>query len=162
MKNNKGYLLIETIVAVGISIIVIGCGMLFLFISIKSCCESETKMELNYNCKETANKIASEIRDSYGVEIIDSNNGWVKVYKSEDKTQFISFRIKKNKLFVGYGNTLNSNSEFSNYLKTFKVTYLPNGVDNPEQARGVNIFMEFEKNKDTIKVSTSAAFRCKY
>lgn len=158
--NNKGFILLESLAAISISIIIISCGLLILYICLKDWYIAENKMELNYNCCDSINKLVEEIRDSYGVEILDEQNGWIKIYNNSDRTQFTSYRIKNKKLFVGYSNVLNSNSEFANYLKEFKVKYIPQGVEDFSQAKGVNIFMKFEKNNFNFDISTSAAFRC--
>lgn len=159
--RNNGFMLIELVVAITISVIIIGTGFLILNLCLKNWSYAQSSMELNYNSREVTDKLVDEIRESYGVEILDNNQGWIKIYKSMDKTKFITYKVKNNKLFVGYNNTLNSNSEFANYIKSLKLTYLPDGEKNVDAAKGVNIYLEFGDNNKNSNINTSVAFRCR-
>lgn len=160
--NIKGFLLIEYIIAVSLSVIIITAASYLMADSFKNWAKGESHFESGYNCKETINKLSNEIRDSYGVEIIDnSDKAWIKIYKSSDKKQFITFRLKNDKLFIGLNNTENPNSEFSNYIKIFRVKYLPNNANTFEESKGVNIYLLFEYNKNQFDIDTSIAYRTK-
>lgn len=159
--NNKGYLLLEAILAVGLTVVIMGSGLYLWIQSIKDWYQGESYFEIRQNSREAISKLTDEIRESHGVEIVDSASGWIKVYKTYDKSQFTSFKIKKNKLFIGYNNILNPNSELANYINVLKVEYLPEGVTEADDAKGVKIYMQFAHNKKTYEVNTSIAFRCK-
>lgn len=160
--NNKGYLLIEIMAAVCIGMLALGTASTILFNVLKDWSEGESKLEITYNLREAMNYIADEIRGSSGVEILDSSdNGWIKVYKNSDKLSFTTFRLKNGKLFIGFGNMLNPNSEISNFVKAFKVTYIPKGVTEPEKAAGVNVLLKFERSNQKLNMTTGFAFRCK-
>lgn len=160
--NNKGYLLIEIILAVSISMLILGTALMILFDVLKNWSVGESKLEITYNLREAMNYIGDEVRGGSSVEILDSSDsGWIKVYKNSDKSSFTTFRLKNSKLFVGFGNTLNPNSEISNFVETFKVTYIPEGVTEPEKATGINVLLKFKRNKQEIETATGFAFRCR-
>lgn len=162
LNNNKGYLLIEIILAVCIGVMVLGTGTMLLFSGLKDWNEGESRLEVTYNLREAMNYIADEVRGSQGVEILDfTENGWIKVYKTSDKINFTTFRLKSNKLFVGFSNTLNPNAEVSNFVKTFKIDYIPEGVTDPNRATGIKIILKVERNKQNMEIATALAFRCK-
>lgn len=160
--NDKGYLLIEVILAVCIGMLVLGTASMLLFSGLKDWSDSESRFEITYNLREAMNYIADEIRGSYSVEILDfSDDGWIKVYKTSEKSKFTTFRLKNNKLFIGFGNTLNPNAEISNFIKAFKVTYIPEGETDPDKATGVKLLLKFERNKQQLETITSLAYRCR-
>ena len=160
--ENRGYMLLEIILAITIGMLVVGAGSCILYNLIKAWGDEESKLEISYNLKESLNSLTDEIRGCYGVEILDASNGnWIKVYKSEDKSKFITYRAKNNKLFIGYNNIVNPNSELANFIKSFKVNYLPLGVTESENASGVKIELKLENNKKSLDSAASVAFRIK-
>lgn len=158
--NNKGYILIEVLATLLISGIICGVGLNLFTQCAKEWSKGISNYDIIYNCRHSINKLYDEARDSCGAEILDfSDNGWVKLYRSEDENEFITFRMKNNKLFIGYNNVLNSNSEFSNFVDSFKVEYIPNNVDNYKDATGINIFLKYKKDSKIFDTNIKVAFR---
>lgn len=159
MNNNKGYILLEIIISISIAMLVLSSASVLLYSSVKSWCYAQSSIEVSYNAKEALNKVTKEFNDCYGIEIIDeSGNGWVKVFTSMDRSRFITFRMKNNKLYVGYNNMLNPNSEIASNIKSFKVEYLPKGSDS-YSAKGVTVYFLFNNGKKNFDCNTSVAFR---
>jgi len=157
--NNRGFLIVELIVAVSIMSVIILTLFALLIVSIRGWNNGESSLELNYNARETLDRLTKEIREGSGVEIIDSSDqGWLKVYKSEDKTEFVTFRLKNNKLFLGLNNIQNPNSEFSNYIKKFRIEYYPKG-SSQINAKGVKIYLGVGDIRKSIYLDTCVTFR---
>jgi prepilin-type N-terminal cleavage/methylation domain-containing protein len=159
--NKKGFALIEAIVAIVIVGLIAGTATGLMVTTFKTWKMGEEDFDVLYNCKETLNVLEREIRESYGVEIIDQENGWIKVFKNEENSKFTSFKIKNNKIFVGFNSMLNSNSELSRHVSKFKVSYIPSDVTNYKDAKGVKINLKFLFDKKTYNIDTSFAFRNK-
>lgn len=157
--NDKGFSLIEVVAAVSITSTVMLVILTIFTTCMRSWSYSTSTMELNYNAKETIDKLTKEIQEGYRVEIIDdSGQGWIKIYKTQDLSQFVSFRLKNNKIFLGLNNIETPNCEFSNFVKAFKTEYYPEGC-NQIDAKGVKIYLKFGDTKNCIDLNTCVTFR---
>lgn len=160
MNNKKGFTLVEVIIAVSVMSIIMICLIALFHTSILGWSYGESKVELNYNGREALGKLSKEISEANRVEILDStDNGWIKIYKTEDESEYVTFRLKYNKLFIGY-NRLDSNTELTTCLKAFKVEYLPSG-SNINTATGAYITLKLSDNKNVLEFGTSICFRNK-
>jgi len=126
MKNNKGYLLLESIMSLSI----IGTLLIVIYISLIFCIESKTsiedKVEIQQQALEMTKHIKSTIEKSKGIISVTYNNlniednfkGVTSIkckYKGKDdlsnvsiKNKEISYKKSSKKLFI---NTLNSKNQ---------------------------------------------------
>lgn len=159
-KNNSGYLLMEAVVCAFLTFIVFGSAIHIFSYANNNWKNGEDYYDMSQNYRQANIKLIDEIRESCGLEILDSSNsGWIKIYKSIDKSQFITLKLKYNKLFIGYNNLLNPNAELCNYIETFRVEYLPKGSKSTDKATGVNVYMKFKKDNKEFSSKNCIAFR---
>ncbi|WZL71458.1 prepilin-type N-terminal cleavage/methylation domain-containing protein [Clostridiaceae bacterium 35-E11] len=187
IHKNQGLTLIELIVAFGIAGILMAVIGSFLMTHVKSFHRSANQMELQQQGQFAMDFLKRNIVSARGIFDIEGSleganeeRNISKIIfdmkeKNDGKLSDLVFELKEtNKLFYGVGKIIvtsesekkflgSAKTEVANYIKKIVVKPLPEDIiyeqGKYEQAKGINVVIELEKEGEKERISSSFHFR---
>lgn len=170
-KYNKGFTLVELIIALGMFGAVISLIMSIFIVNLKSYIRINTDLELQYQAQHIINFMSSRILESSDIDkIINGTTIYtnpieeIKVTKISfqnglNKSEWFNFEVKNNNIYYGKG-SYNSpvTVEVGNYIKEMRVGPIPRG-NTIKESKAIIIKLLMIKESQEYEIEQIIAMR---